>query len=51
MEKGRWNGGLMCNHESSSKHCVFCVFFGFAGDFEKVPMEEDSGHGGMIIKC
>ncbi len=48
MEKGRWNGGFMCNHESSGKHCVF---FGFAGDFEKVPMEEDAGHGGMIIKC
>jgi hypothetical protein len=29
---------------------ALCVF-GFPGDFEKVPMEEDAGHGGMIIKC
>jgi hypothetical protein len=26
-------------------------FFCFASDFEKVPMEEDVGHGGMIINC
>ncbi len=46
MENGRWNGGFMGNHESSSKHCVF---FGFVGDFEKVPMEEDVGHGGQLV--
>jgi hypothetical protein len=45
-EDGTRNGGFMCNHESSSKHCVpFC----FASDFEKVLMEEDIGHGGMVI--
>jgi hypothetical protein len=38
----------MCNHGYSGKQCVF---FGFASDFEKVLMEEDAGHGGMIIKC
>jgi hypothetical protein len=38
----------MCNHQSSGKHCVF---FGFASNFEKVLMEEDVRHGGMIIKC
>lgn len=50
MEKGngRRNGDSMCNHESFGKHCIF---FGFVGDFEKVSMEEDAGHGGMIIKC
>jgi hypothetical protein len=37
----------MCNDESSNKHWVlFC----FVGDFEKVVMEEDIGHGGMNIK-
>jgi hypothetical protein len=37
----------MCNHESFGKHCIlFC----FVGDFEKVLVEEDVRHGGMIIK-
>jgi hypothetical protein len=43
------DGMVVLYHESFGKHCVF--FFCFVGEFEKVPMEEEVGHGGMIINC